>query len=302
MVVLDYQRLEMRPDTHSRTAEFMALFRALESLLPPNKRLFNDPFAKNCLSSSLYFLWNLARIPGIHGVMTSYIDRKWPGARTSAVARTRAIDDAVCKALEQGILQIVLLGAGFDSRAYRLPGMEKVTVYEVDHPATSERKRQVILRSLPGLTTNVRYVKVDFNKSNLELEIRNAGYTVNVPALFVWEGVTNYLTAEAVDSTLEWCSRAASGSRLVFTYIDRKVLSDPGSFYGTENIVQILQDVGEKWTFGLEPAKLGSFLKERGLKLETDLSANQYRERYFKDAASKMKGYEFYRVAVAYVI
>ena len=177
-----------------------------------------------------------------------------------------------------------------------------MTVYEVDHPATSGRKREVILHSLENLPTNVRYVGIDFNDSDLEAEMKNAGYKTKLPTLFVWEGVTNYLTAEAVDSTLDWCSKAAPGSQLVFTYIDREVLSNPGSFYGTEKIVQILQDVGERWTFGLEPAKLASFLKERGFKLESDLSANQYRERYFKEAASSMKGYEFYRVAVACVM
>jgi methyltransferase (TIGR00027 family) len=292
----------MRQDTSSRTAEFMALFRALESLLSPNKRLFNDPFAKYCLTPSLYFVWALARIPGIHSAITKLIDRRWPGARTSGVARTRAIDDAACQAIETGVQQVVLLGAGFDSRAYRLPGMERVTVYEVDHPATSARKREVTQRVLGKLPKKIRYVGIDFNKNDFELELKNAGYEAALPTLFVWEGVTNYLTSEAVDSTVRWCSRAAPKSQLVFTYIDKEVLSNPSSFYGTEKIVQILQDVGERWTFGLEPAKLASYLKERGLKLESDLNATQYREQYFKDAASRMKGYEFYRVAVASVI
>ncbi len=292
----------MRSDAPSRTAEFMALFRALESLLPPNKRLFNDPFAKYFLSSSLYFVWTLAKIPVIHSAVTKLIDRKWPGARTSGVARTRAIDDAACQALESGVQQVVLLGAGFDSRAYRLPGMEKVTIYEVDHPATSARKREVIQHVLASLPERICYVGLDFNSNDLELEMRNAGYRMTLPTLIVWEGVTNYLRPEAFDSTLRWCSRAAHGSQLVFTYIDREVLSNPGSFYGTEKIIQILQDVEERWTFGLEPAKLASYLKERGFSLESDLSATQYRKQYFKDGSSRMKGYEFYRVAVASVI
>lgn len=279
----------------------MALFRALESILPPDKRLFNDSIAKYCLSPLPYFVWTLARIPGIHSAITKLIDRKWPGARTSGVARTRAIDDAACQALESGIQQVVLLGAGFDSRAYRLPGMEKVTVYEVDHPATSARKREVIQRALGNVPGRVRYVGIDFNSNDLELEMKSAGYNTTLPTLFIWEGVTNYLTPEAVDSTLRWCSGAAHGSQVVFTYIDRDVLSNPDSFYGTEKIVQILQDVEERWTFGLEPAKLASYLKDKGFKLESDLSATQYRKQYFTKAGSKMKGYEFYRVAVASV-
>jgi len=292
----------MKRDASSRTAEFMALFRALESLLPPNKRLFYDPFAQHCLTQRLYFIWTLARIRGIHSLITRIIDNRWPGARTSGVARTRAIDDAACQALKREIQQVALLGAGFDSRAYRLPGMEKVTVYEVDHPATSARKREVIQGALGNLPKNVRYIGIDFNRNDLELELKNAGYKATLPTLFAWEGVTNYLTPEAVDSTLRWCSGAAPKSQLVFTYIDREVLSNPNSFYGTEKIVQILQNVEERWTFGLEPARLASYLEERGFKLESDLNATQYREQYFKDVSSRMKGYEFYRVAVASVI
>jgi methyltransferase (TIGR00027 family) len=280
----------------------MALFRALESLLPANKRLFNDPFAKHFLSGLPYLMWTLARMPGVHSAITKFMDRKWPGARTSGVARTHAIDDAALQALESGILQVVLLGAGFDSRAYRLPGMEEVMVYEVDHPVTSARKRKVIQSVLGNLPDTVRYVGIDFNKNDLEHEMKNAGYNATLQTLFIWEGVTNYLTPEAVDSTLRWLSGAAHGSRIVFTYIDREVLSNPGSFYGTKNIVQILQGVEERWTFGLEPAELASYLEERGLKLESDLNATQYRELYFKDAASRMKGYEFYRVVVASVV
>jgi O-methyltransferase involved in polyketide biosynthesis len=117
--------------------------------------------------------------------------------------------------------------------------------------------------------------------------------------LFVWEGVTNYLTAEAVDSILCWCSKAASRSRIVFTYVDKKVLTKPESFYGTRRIIKVLQDVGERWTFGIDPSELASYLAEHCLRLETDVAAAQYRKLYFKEASSKMKGYEFYRVATA---
>ncbi len=129
--------------------------------------------------------------------------------------------------------------------------------------------------------------------------MQQAGYRLLATTLFVWEGVTNYLTAEAVDSTLSWCSKAASESQLVFTYIDKKVLTSPESFYGSKRIVKAVQGVGERWTFGIDPMELASYLKERGLRLESDVGAAQYRMLYFKEASLKMKGYEFYRVATA---
>jgi methyltransferase (TIGR00027 family) len=99
----------------------MALFRALESSLPAGRRLFEDPLASKFLTPSLAFVSWLARLPGFRDLVPRIIDRRWPGARTSAVARTRFIDDAVLAALEEQVEQFVVLGAGFDSRPYRLP-------------------------------------------------------------------------------------------------------------------------------------------------------------------------------------
>lgn len=279
----------------------MALFRALESQRRPGRRLFYDPLAKLYLSPMLRFVAAMSKIALVHRVVTGIIDRKWAGARTSGVARTRLIDEAVCKALGDGARQVVLLGAGFDSRAYRIPGMDSVAVFEVDHPATSALKRKLTRNALGSVPTNVRFVQTDFNRQALATVLEDAGYSSSLQTVFVWEGVSNYLTSEAVDSTLLFCSRAAPKSQLVFTYIDERILTDPQSFFGAEKIVKLLSDVGEKWTFGLDPQQLEYYLKQRGLKLEADLSAAQYRERYFKEGSLRMRGYEFYRVAIATV-
>ena len=128
-----------------------------------------------------------------------------------------------------------------------------------------------------------------------------AGYREAAPTFILWEGVTNYLTEAAVDTTLRWCSHASPGSLLLFTYVHRDVLTRPGAFIGTERLFASLAKVGEKLTFGIEPSELPEFLAKRGLSLESDVGAAEYRERYFKDAARKMRGHEFYRVALARV-
>ncbi len=196
----------------------------------------------------------------------------------------------------------MLLGAGFDSRAYRLRDMEKVTVFEVDHPATSGVKMKLTSHALGMIPENVRFVQTDFNQAALEPILKNAGYEASLGTLFVWEGVSNYLTPEAVNSTLAFCSKAAVKSRVIFTYIDRKVLEAPQTFYGTERVARLLEGVGEKWTFGFDPKELEGHLKRMGLALEMDLGADEYRKRYFKRESEKMKGYEFYRVASARVM
>ena len=291
----------MKPNEASRTAMFMALFRALESNLPPNERLFQDPIAGFYLPPMLRIVAAIAKVSFGNRIVCGIIDRRWPGSRTSGVARTRLIDDVVRKSVASDIRQVVLLGAGFDSRAYRIPEIGKAAVFEVDHPATSELKMQLTRKALGDIPKHVRFVQIDFNRQSLDSVLRNAGYKLELRTLFVWEGVSNYLTSEAVDSTLSAFSRAAPGSQVVFTYIDKEVLENPQSFYGTERLVKLLKDVGERWTFGIHPQELKTYLKKRGLLLKNDIGASQYRKQYFREKSEKMKGYEFYRVATATV-
>src|SRR5262249_56996309 len=125
----------------SRTAEYMALFRALESARPAERRLFEDRFATAFLRPRFRFVVGLARLPLVGRLVPAFMDHRWPGARTSGVARTRFIDDMVEANLTSGMAQVVLLGAGFDARPYRIAAMAKAAVFEVDHPATSAATR-----------------------------------------------------------------------------------------------------------------------------------------------------------------
>ncbi len=290
----------MRKGQASRTAAYMALFRALESSLPESTRLFDDPLARAFLSWPLSAVAGLAAVPGLGRALPWIIDRRVPGARSSGVARTRFIDDAIAAGLREHLEQVVILGAGFDSRAYRLPDLRGVTVFEVDHPDTLAIKRSVLER-VSVAPPNVRFVPTDFNQRDLPLAMTSAGYRESARTFFLWEGVTNYLTEAAVDATLRWCARASPGSQLLFTYVHRDVLTKPGAFIGTEKLFASLDEFGEKWTFGIEPSELRQFLADRGLALEADLGASEYRERYFGQAARAMRGYEFYRIALARV-
>jgi methyltransferase (TIGR00027 family) len=215
------------------------------------------------------------------------------------VARTRLIDDAIAASLGEHIEQLVILGAGFDSRAYRLPGVRGITVFEVDHPDTLTSKRRALERALSVLPPHVRFVAYDFNQRDLESVMTTAGYRESARTFILWEGVTNYLTEAAVDTTLRWCARASPGSLLLFTYVHRDVLTRPSAFIGTERLFASLAKFGETLTFGIDPSQLPQFLAARGMSVERDVGAAEYREIYFKDAARRMRGHEFYRVALA---
>jgi methyltransferase (TIGR00027 family) len=274
----------MEADNFSKTAEYMALFRALESKRSSRTRLFADPLAVDFLRPSLKRMALLA----------------W-GARTSAIARTRLIDDLLAEAIGSEPCQIVILGAGFDCRAYRLLILNSREVYEVDHPLTLERKRTQLKERFGKLLRNLRYVPIDFNRKGLGCTLHEAGLTDSVKTVFLWEGVTNYLTAEAVDSVLRYVSGFPSGSRVIFTYVHSGLLDGTVKFYGAERLLADVDELHEPWTFGMNPSDLDKYLRERGLRLVIDLGASEYRKRYFGSAADGMRGYEFYHVAMAEV-
>ena len=116
----------------SRTAQYVALFRGLEHLERGRPRLFDDPFAQAFVPPAYRMLLKAARVPAIYGLLTRYADRRAPGARTSAIARTRFIDDVARRCAAAGVGQVVLLGAGFDTRAHRIPELSHAIVFEVD--------------------------------------------------------------------------------------------------------------------------------------------------------------------------
>ena len=279
----------------------MALFRAAETVRPASQRLFADSFAEHFLRPGLRRAVWLARRPVLASFLNRYADHRLPEARTSAIARTRIIDDILGEDLEaSGLRQVVILGAGFDCRAYRLAGLQRATVFEVDHPATLATKLAVLRRLLPKIPDHVRHVEIDFNRQRLPDGLAQAGFQPARPTIFLWEGVTNYLSAEAVEAVLRYVASCGPGSKIIFTYVHSGALDGSVYFEGAERLLRDVAKTDEPWTFGLAPADLTEFLSKTGLVLDRDLSANEYRSLYFGAAAQQMKGYEFYHVAAAH--
>jgi methyltransferase (TIGR00027 family) len=264
--------------TASRTAEHVALFRALETQRPD--RLFVDNYATRFLPARYRWLVRAAALQPVGRRIAGFIDSRYPGGpRTSAIARTRLIDDLLAEAKPE---QVLLLGAGYDSRAHRIPGIP--TTYEVDHPATQQAKRRHIADR-----PHVHYIAVDLNERRLADAL---GSLPRKRTVVIWEGVTNYLAAAAVDATLrDLVKITAQGSTVIFTYVDKAALHADTTWH------KGVAKVGEPWTFGLDTSEVPEYLAERGLDLEGDMSTRDAALRYRRaDPAA-----DFYRVAWAVV-
>ena len=285
----------------SKTAAFVAFYRALESSERGRAPLFRDPFAAAFIPRDLRYGLLAAAFGPLRVLLLRYADWRAPGARTSAIGRTRFIDDEVRRAVARGVGQLVILGAGFDCRAHRMPELASVRVFEVDQTDTQRVKRHrlgSISAAEPPLHPGVAYVGVDFERDDLSERLVASGWDPAQSALFLWEGVTNYLTETAVGEVLAFLGRAARGSTVVFTYIHRGLLEGRVQFEGGEKLMRNVRHLGEPWRFGLYPEQVAAFVGRFDLELRESLGADEYRHRYFQGAQA-LRGYAFYRVAVA---
>lgn len=290
----------MRSDRPSRTAEYMALFRAVETCQPKPRRLFDDPYAVDFLSGWIQGVARLAAVPVVGRIVPWILDVGWPSTRSSGVVRTRLIDDALEEALDRGIEQLVLLGAGLDSRPYRLLGRRPVRVFEVDHPATQRAKCERLTTSLGALPPQVRYLPVDFERDDLRLALEGAGFDSARRSVFVWEGVVSYLTTESVERNFTLLSSLmAAGSRLVFTYVHRGALDGSSHFAEAARWSGWVRFSGEPFTFGFTPEELPAYLEAHGFATRADVSTAEAAQRYCPPLGRSEPGSQLYRIVIA---
>ncbi len=291
----------MKHGRPSITAEFIALFRALETARQPReRRLFEDPFASRFLRPTLKAAAGFALIPGLGELVPWFIDRTWAGARASAVARTLYIDEALAAALAGGLEQAVILGAGYDTRAGRIPGMDRLRVFEVDHPDTQRIKKEKLSKILGAFPAHVTYVAADFTSPGFAEVMAAAGFNPAVRSFFILEGVVSYLPEEAIDAVFRWVSASApAGCRLVFTYTDHRAPLSPREARGRKRQLLLLSRIGEKHTAVLSSDQLPGFLRDRGLDLVEDVDAGEYCVRYLGPECPRVSPHS--RIAVVQV-
>jgi methyltransferase (TIGR00027 family) len=274
----------------------------MENLLPEDKRLFEDPYSEKFLSPFYKFFVILMRSPKILNFLIKIRERLTPGIIGGLICRTRYIDDVLKNAIKEGVGTVVNLGAGMDTRAFRIPGIENIQYFELDFPELQKVKRAYIDKKIGELPSNVSFVPVDFNSQELGEELKKAGYTLSSQTLFIWEGVTQYISKEAIDNTIKYVAQAPTGSRIVFTYVLESFINGSYIPKGFESLYKFtLKKKNPLWFCGFEPAEMDEYLSKFSLSLIEDVGTEEYLERYIKPKDRDLTVMEIERTVLAEV-
>ena len=287
----------MAEQTVGRTALGAAICRLIEQYQPEKTRLFCDPVAKELVGAPIRFLMRFA---SMRNYTMKQTDAAAIGVYGAQICRTRYIDDVVQAALSQGIGQLVILGAGFDTRPYRLAGIESVNVFEVDLPSIQNDKKEKIRKYLGRLPDHVTFIPVDFDTQTLEAVFPGTAFDPSRPALFIWEGVTQYVSEEAVRQTLAFVGESAPGSIIVFTYVLKDIIERRSDIPGADHLMDVVAKHAP-WVFGLAPSRVPDFLQPFHLALIADVGNVDYQERYLKPVERNLAVFEGERIVQAMV-
>jgi methyltransferase (TIGR00027 family) len=287
---------DMKDNQSSITASGIAVARAVESSKPEEVRICYDPYAVRFLNPLFYRFMRLF-------IDIGYAERTGQGVLGFLVARCRYIDDMLQEMLDQGLQQLVIMGAGYDSRAYRFEQLKHgLRVFEVDHPTTQQVKKGRVRSALGELPPYVNYVAIDFNTQSLEKCLFECGYDETLRTFFIWEGVVMYLTQEAVNATLGFIlHHSGKGSRVVFDYIYTALLDGSVKHGEVSRMGRVRRFSGEGLTYAIPEGEAERLLLRLGFSSAIDMTSEALHARYFTGPNARRKLAWGYGIASAEV-
>jgi len=270
----------MEPGQPSRTAFAAAAHRAAHQLIEGG-HFFSDPLAVRILGATPEAIIQDAEAHPERRRMRMFI-----------AVRTRLAEDALAAAVANGLGQLVVLGAGLDTFAYRNPYGDRLRVFEVDHPATQAWKRQRLAEAGIAIPESLAYAPVDFERESLADGLAAAGFEPSKPAFFTWLGVVPYLTREAMFATLRYIGSLPVGAHVVFDYSDPPETLDAESRVDHDRRAERVRAIGEAWVNYLEAEDLRERLGELGFSHIEDLGPAEIAARYFpnRTGAGRTRG------------
>jgi methyltransferase (TIGR00027 family) len=278
----------------AQTALGPMVIAAVEQLERADRRIVTDPLAVRVLPPALALMVRACRWRRLRNSLIRATDKRAQGIWGGVLCRKRYADDQVTAAVEAGIEQFVVLGAGLDTRAYRLLDQDRARVYEVDLPVNIDTKRA----RLGDVPDHVRLIAVDFETDDLMESLTGNGFQLDQPTMFVWEAVTQYLTEDGVRRTLALLAKATTGSRLAFTFIRRDFL-DGTNAYNAEGAYRDFVVRHQVWHFGLAPDQVAGLLEEYGWVEREQVGAAEYQDRYLRRVGRDLPVSEIERFVLA---
>lgn len=268
-----------------RTAEGVAVHRFVESQKLEGERICYDPYAVHFINPEMMrALKKRISDPEKAKIETENYERFFPGLSNSIKAKVRYFDDFIKKSIAEELKQLVILGAGYDSRAYRIDGlMGNVKVFEVDHPSAQTVKIDKVRKIFGLLPDHVIYVPVDLGIDDLGQKLLEKGYDKSKKTLFILEGVIFYIPPKMVDVILSFIVKnSGKGSAVLFDYFPQSVVDGTSQLEVGRNIHNHLKQIGEPLQFGIEEGMVEKFLVERGFSQVCNVTSDDYKKVYFQ--------------------
>jgi methyltransferase (TIGR00027 family) len=278
----------MEEQTASSTAGIMLMHRAHEKTLPENDQIIIDPYAMHFLYGRIKKALNsfVGRF-----IVRFVMNNVYPGVNGAIIFRARFIDDVVNSCVKEGVEQIVILGAGYDTRAFRLDALkEKTIVFELDHPATQKIKKERVQTLFSALPDHVKYIPVDFEKDNIEKELLSNDYNPGKKTLFILEGLVMYLSSKKVEEILTLIkTKSAKGSFITLDYLPSSMIDGTIKLKEARNMIKLVLKTGEPFRFGLDRENAEKYFSDHGFEVLKNISASEHRDLYFKGRNEKRK-------------
>lgn len=265
----------------SITAESLALIRAKESGYKPDERICFDPYAIRFVNPNL--LQIMARMPPEKSKeMQDIYENRFPGHKNALVARVRFFDDSVKDSISKGFTQIVIIGAGYDTRAYRIEGISKVRVFELDLPNIQNRKKSKIQEIFGSLPTHVTYIPVDLSITSLKTALLGSDFDSRQKTLYLLEGLILYIPPEQVKELFSSIiSQSAQGSAVLFDSIDGKIVDGSDQSAYAMNLRDQMSRLGEAFVFGIRKGEEEKYMRTIGFKKIQVVIKENYVAQYF---------------------
>jgi methyltransferase (TIGR00027 family) len=275
----------------SNTAEAMAALRAAGAAEPDAVLRNPDHLAGQFVSFSTRAS-TLVKVPLLRRLVRNIAEVAVPGGYYFELARVKHMDAILQSELRNGLSQLVILGAGFDTRAHRFANqLHAVRVYEIDHPTIGMLKRKKVMRLCGRLPAHVTYVDADFTRDDPAERLAHVAYDHGQPTLVILSGVTPYLPEEAVFRLLRFTGTHTSPrTSIVFDYVLKEMVDGDDRYHGASHLRKRLNRLNEPLLFGIPSGTAATVLRRCGLTLSSDVGPRDLAAKYLRRSDGAIAG------------